>query len=274
VLNISVQFVYMLRKIALPLCFCAAAVLVFAYILVQHSGNNVPVSPVYEKTAPLIVAAASSSVQPVLVDVLPSEDPQAYVPAVCGSKWPSTWHVRSSQDQAIWNTTGNGTVPAELTAQNFFQSLASTNIGTTALYPRFKPALLSVAASGTMLLGHSEDPGAEDSNRLELDVLRMNATEMRALLDRLQTPPSNFAWTTAQVGGVFVPALRSIEDDKYLGQELIFIAPELLQGNMGLILFNRSTYDLDYAEGLQFRLGLRHFLQSMRFEQCPSAWVR
>ncbi len=258
-----------MKKNIVAVLGCAACLTVFGVTVVHHSRNTFPDFIVYEKVP--VVPPESSSQAPVLYDEHSSLVPEntVYVAAVCGAQWPSDWHVRSSKDQLIWNQEGNGPQPISLTASDFFSTNAN---GEPVFFARFKPAVFSVASAEQVLFGHQEDPGAEDSNRNELDILRIDSVEMQKLIDQLKSQPG-YAWKMLQIGSVTVPVLRNMEEGKYYGQEIAFVTGQVLGSKTGLMFFNRSTYQPNDADTMKFRQGVERFLASLDLRECPRSWL-
>ena len=115
----------------------------------------------------VFVPIPEHSSRSVVSSAVSAEAPVRYVAGICGSEIPATWHVRSANDQALWNREGNDSPPSVLTADMIFQKLQAGDA------VPFKPAVFSMAESDIPLTGHSEDPGAEDANRNEIDVLHI-----------------------------------------------------------------------------------------------------
>ncbi len=144
---------------------------------------------------PSNTAASSSS----LAEPRASSGQTAYVDSVCDGEVPADWHTRSAADQAVWNKEGTVTPPTTITAKYIVENLD--------MAPLYKPALVSIADAGTVLLGRSEDPGAEDANRNQVDFLRISAAEMKLLRDSKDISQS-WRWETVVVGGMNVDVLR------------------------------------------------------------------
>ncbi len=195
--------------------------------------------------------------------------PMAVTPNLCGVDIPPSWHIRSTTDQMAWNREGNVTPPAQLTAEDVFQSLQSGDV------VPFKPAIFSLADSETALPGHSEDPGAEDANRQEIDVLQMSGAEVQSLRERILSLPSplnNYAVSSKRMGDREVMVIRHVADAKYYGMELILV-PESSSGKHdGWVFYNRSN-DAETPDGrTAFRQEAEHFFATLQPSACPSEW--
>lgn len=237
---------------------------------------DTPVAPVVPASTSQVASSANS------IDLILHDDPSllsqqdiphdTFVPGICGSQVPSTWHARSDDDQAKWNQEGKIQPPTTLSAEDFFVLYAQDE--PPVFLPPFKPALYSMAAADTALLGRAEDPGAEDSNRLELDILALPSTEMSELLDATKIAPDGYGWKAIEVDGHQLKVLRNGNpDDKYAGQELVFVPANVFGGNTGLIIFNRSN-DWPDPRNVAFRKGVTRFLETVDFASCPSDWLR
>jgi hypothetical protein len=232
---------------------------VFLTVLLVACDTTAPSQPV---ETPLAATEASSSVSSVADEPLP---PVTYVSGVCGSEIPSTWHTRSAADQAVWNREGNIPPSAMLTADAIVESFIDRDA------PLFKPAVFSMADVDTGLFGHTDDPGSEDPNRNEIDILRLSAGELTKLMDMLEVAPEEYAWDALYVGGHEVRLLKNtFEGGKYYGMQMYFVPANVTGGDFGLIIFNRSNdYDMQNAV---FREGFHHFLSTLRFKDCPKEW--
>lgn len=194
------------------------------------------------------------------------------VRGVCGGDVPSTWHVRSAADQAIWNREGNITPPSILTADLIFEALYKGDA------VPFKPAIFSMASADTVLAGHAEDPGAEDANREEIDVLHITGKDVNALLARvraLQTPLNSYYATTSVIGDREALVLRNVySGGKYYGMELM-IVPESAPGKEdGFIFHNRSNdAEFDLRTRTPFRLAAEDFFETVNIAECPQEWT-
>lgn len=197
--------------------------------------------------------------------------PVTYVKGICNADIPSTWHARSAEDQAIWNTEGVVAPNGVLTADYIFMRLKE-GITTT-----FKPAFYSLAESGTLLPGHSEDPGAEDSNRLEIDFLRLPQDELQKLSKLMgnmgETPtPEPYEWEYLPSRDWQRPTLvDASEGQKYSGQEFVFFPADAAHGEYAFIIVNRST---DYPSAQSFRESFHRFIETIDFTECPENWLR
>jgi len=192
--------------------------------------------------------------------------PVTYVKGICNADIPSTWHVRAAADQAAWNRQGNFAPNGTLTADYIFDTLKS---GYSTL---IKPAFYSLAESGTLLLGYSDDPGAEDANRYEIDVLRLSPEEFDRLIALLGgTPPYRYVWSDRLPSRDHsVPTLRdSSEGEKYSGQEFAFFSADAAHGKYAYVIFNRST---DYPTAKSFRESFHRFIKTIDFTKCPADW--
>lgn len=216
-------------------------------------------------------ASSSSSMRVASSSVSSDEEeiaavPVTYVKGICNADVPSTWHVRSAAEQAIWNTEGFFAPGGVLTADFVFGQLRG------GLSTKFKPAVFSMAESGTLLPGHSDDPGAEDSNRLEIDVLRLTDAEYQKLLGLLgDTPPEPYVWSESLPSRDFqVPTLfDNSVGGKYSGQELVFFSIDATHGDAAYVIVNRST---DYPIATSFREGFHRFIKTIDFSKCPAEW--
>lgn len=228
--------------------------------------SNELASPVAEQVTSSSAISASSASSQEEEEI--AAVPVTYVKGICNADVPSTWHVRSAADQAVWNTEGNFASNGTLTADYIFDTLKS---GYSTL---IKPAFYSLAESGTLLLGHSDDPGAEDANRYEIDVLRLPSEEFDRLIGLLgDTPPYRYVWADRLPSRDYpVPTLRdSSEGEKYSGQEFAFFSADAAHGEYAYVIFNRST---DYPTAQSFRESFRRFIKTIDFTKCPVDWYR
>lgn len=187
--------------------------------------------------------------------------PVTYVRGICDGEIPSDWQVRPEGDQRKWNRAFDD--PAELTAEKFYERLVSS--------PVFRPAVHSMADADTYL-GITDDPGAEDANRNEVDILVMSRAEMEKLLPMIVLPPEEYSWGAITVDGVQAQVLRNVmADGKFFGIEIVFLTADATQGMNGLIIVNRSN-DHPHPSNRRFRSGFAHFLETLDLASCPEEW--
>jgi hypothetical protein len=142
--------------------------------------------------------------------------------------------------------------------------------------PPYKPAFFSYGSFSTHLYGHSDDPWAEDANRLEFDVLKISGAETMALIAKIQsltTPLRSYDVQPLIVDHRQALKIRNIENDgKYYGLELILVSESSRDAGDAFAFFNRAR-DSEFSEdNTDFRLGVDHFLQSVHLDQCPTSW--
>jgi len=230
---------------------------------IRSNVRGLPVAEQWTPSPAISVSSASSQEEEEIAAV-----PVTYVKGICNADIPSTWHVRAAADQAAWNRQGNFAPNGTLTADYIFDTLKS---GYSTL---IKPAFYSLAESGTLLLGHSDDPGAEDANRYEIDVLRLSPEEFDRLIALLGgTPPYRYVWSDRLPSRDHsVPTLRdSSEGEKYSGQEFAFFSADAAHGKYAYVIFNRST---DYPTAKSFRESFHRFIKTIDFTKCPADWYR
>jgi len=197
--------------------------------------------------------------------------PVTYVKGICNADIPSTWHVRSAADQAVWNTEGIVAPGGTLTADYIFMRLKE------GLVTKFKPAFYSLAESGTLLPGHMDDPEAEDSNRLEIDILRLEEEELQKLGKLLGNMGETstidpYEWKYLPSRDWQRPTLvDSSEGQKYSGQEFVFFPADAAHGEYAFIIVNRST---DYPTAKSFRESFHRFIETIDFSEVPEKWLR
>lgn len=213
----------------------------------------------------------------------------AYIKGVCDSQIPSTWHVRSSKDQAIWNKEGKSSVPL-LTANKILQILQKGDIAP------FKPSVFSIADADTTLAGHSINPASESANRNEIDVLQMTGKQAKRLLSRishLTHPINNYYAENFLMDGQNALKIRNVKSgiysysfdgknllsimnsdaSKYYGMELIIIDESAAGKNDGFIFYNRSNdAEMEPSNRSEFRKSAEHFFETIKLSACPNNW--
>jgi hypothetical protein len=239
--------------------------MIFAVLACTACSSKTSVQQYENSSSVAEISFSSSSVREESKSSVPESVPSVtYVDGICGSKIPSTWHVRSQDNQTVWNREGNIEPPTVLTADAIIQRLVEWDT------PLFKPALYSMADADTALRGHSEDPGAEDANRNEIDILQLSTVEFKNLTTLLNAPPAQYTWDKIVTPTHELSVLRNTDESgKYYGMELLFIPAEKNGRNSGLIIVNRSN---DHEWNETFRDGFRHFLNTIDFKKCPSDW--
>jgi hypothetical protein len=247
------------------------ATIALALLMTLLTACSTPSSPSQTPEAQNPVQASVSSQSSSSSEALSSSDaptplpPVVYKKGVCGADIPASWHVRSTLDQAAWNKEGNIPPPETITADVVFDRVVTWDA------PLLKPAVFSMADADTLLPGHVTDPGAEDPNRDEIDVLAISSDELSKLMEQLRSTPPDYIWEILSVDGHEIRALRNtFSSGKYFGLQILFVPADVAHRDHGLIIINRSN-DFDLQNTL-FREGFQHFLSSMHFAECPSEW--
>lgn len=185
-----------------------------------------------------------------------------YKRSVCNGNVPTNWQERSRADQDQWNAQGDF---SEVNVESIVNRLVEHSM------PAFRPSVFSIADADTELHGATEDPGAEDVNRKELDFLKVTHSNFDAIIQRLNTinlEAYDAEKVTTNIGGMDVVEIRIRDDDpKYGGIALFFFSPEQLNQSDGLIIYNRSPAWPEYQE---FRDAVQYFLATMDATACAS----